>query len=46
MIRIYVATYIIKFGLQLLLLAKWLHPKLFATFRVMLIEAVEGKAGS
>jgi hypothetical protein len=40
MIRVRIVTEIIVIALKLLGLAKRLHPKLFATFRAVLAEAI------
>jgi hypothetical protein len=41
MIRVRITTEIIVIALRLLGLAKRLHPKLFATFRVVLLNAIQ-----
>jgi hypothetical protein len=41
MIKVYIATELIRIGLLVLALAKRLHPKLFATFRVILVEQLK-----
>ena len=41
MIRVIVATELIRTGLWFLRVAKWLHPKLFATFQAMLAEQLK-----
>lgn len=43
MLRVKVVTEIIVVALKLLGLAKRLHPKLFATFQVVLFEAIDGQ---
>jgi hypothetical protein len=43
MIRIRITTEIIVIALRLLGLAKRMHPKLFATFRVVLLAAIQGQ---